>query len=94
MIKSKNETFSTSALARIGIPLAIILSIPGLAQAQTSITTSQNTTGSVQTYTVPSGFVRAEVPAKGGDGGTDTHGLTASGDGTIATLKFDVSPNR
>jgi len=50
--KAKTEFLSRSALARTAITLATILSVPGLAQAQTSITTSQNTTGSVQTYII------------------------------------------
>jgi len=90
--KTKTKFFSSSALVQVWVPLTMGLSIPDMAYAQTSVTTSQNTTGSVQTYTVPAGFVRAQVTAKGGDGGMDTRGRSASGDGAIATLKFDVSP--
>ena len=59
------------ALKSMLLMTSVLAFNPTVATAQTSITTNQNSAGAVQTYTVPTGIVCAQVTAKGGDGGTD-----------------------
>jgi len=70
--------------------ISLLTGLPHTAYAQTSITVDQLGGGSVQTYTVPTGFVRAQLVTKGADGGTGT-GNAMSGTGATALSVFSVT---
>jgi len=75
-------------LSILGFSLSF-LNISQVALAQTSITIDHTTAGSLQSYTVPSGFVRAALTARGADGGIGT-GNARSGSGATATAIISI----
>ena len=79
-----------NALCVAGMSICL-LTVSSNAFAQTSITINHNSPASIQTYTVPAGYIRARVTAKGADGGTGT-GVAEGGSGATALGVFTVAP--
>jgi len=66
------------------------IAAPGTALAQNSITTTQTNTSAPQDFTVPDGYVEAEVSATGADGG-NAGASRPGGEGATATGVYNVS---